>query len=1012
LGKLETEILVIGGGATGTGVLRDLAMRGFKTILVERRDLTNGTTGRFHGLLHSGARYVVKDPEAARECIEENRILRKIMPHCIEDTGGYFVLAPGDDPSYRENFTIGCQQAGIPAEKVSIRQMLAREQYLNPEISQCYYVPDAAADSFAAAHANVNSAKEYGARVFTYYQVNQLLTETGLPDADNSFSSAPQSNRVVGALCHDIVKDQAVEIHADIVINAAGAWVGKIGHTAGVEIAIRPGKGTMIAVSHRIVNTVINRLKMPSDGDILVPAHTVAVMGTTDEQVPDPDSFSIEPWEVQHMLNEGEKIIPGFSELRILRAWAGVRPLYQETKTDQSRNITRSFVLLDHEERDNIAGLLTITSGKWTTYRKMAEVVADKVCEKLGTQRACRTHLEELPNSAHRTRSSQRRSSSTTHNYHHLGDRLAHIEREKTYGTLICECELATRADIERAIIEDQAKTLDDIRRDVRLGMGPCQGAFCTFRAAGILHALSTKSDQLPLSDPQTHIQDHHSSIYNINASIRDFLQERWKGLVPVLWGQQLRQERFNELICLNVLNIDHLPGPAFSRFAPESYQDAVGKIWVDQDNHSSTYRSPTHLIHNSQTVDTLVIGAGLAGLTAAWQLSSNGQRVRVITKGWGATHWASGCIDLIGYYPIKNSNLINAPVSVLARLVLEQPNHPYAQVNMKRIDEALKAFQDLCAEAEYPLQGSIQTNWLLPTAAGAIRPTCLAPETFVAGDLSDSSPMLLVGINGYPDFYPHLVSANLESQGYSSEAVIIQLPGLRKFQRIDTMVLARYFNDPATAVELAEAIKPHLKTAKRVGLPAVLGMGNCIRVIRTLESILGCRVFEIPGLPPSVPGMRLHQILVDAIQESGGQILHGLEVINGQSSSIQSQIESIYTESASRPQKHTARNFILATGGILGGGISSNHAGKVYDPIFDLQVKSPPDFMDWAHREFLHPDGQPIMSAGVQVRQNFQTEYENLYAIGGTLSGDFVRERSLEGVGLVSGYHVAEILT
>ena len=188
-----------------------------------------------------------------------------------------------------------------------------------------------------------------------------------------------------------------------MVVNAAGAWVGKIGDTAGVEIAIRPGKGTMIAVSHRIVNTVINRLKMPSDGDILVPAHTVAVMGTTDEQVPDPDKFAIEPWEVQHMLTEGEKIIPGFSQLRMLRAWAGVRPLYQETKTDQSRDITRSFVLLDHEDRDGIPGLLTITSGKWTTYRKMAEVTVDKVCEKLVTQRTCRTHLEELPIIGHRT---------------------------------------------------------------------------------------------------------------------------------------------------------------------------------------------------------------------------------------------------------------------------------------------------------------------------------------------------------------------------------------------------------------------------------------------------------------------------------------------------------------------------------------------------------------------------------------------------------------------------------
>src|SRR4030065_1887648 len=112
--NIQTEILVIGGGATGSGVARDLAMRGFKTLLVEKGDLTHGTTGRYHGLLHSGGRYAVKDPQAAKECIEENRILRRIMHQCIEDTGGFFVLTPWDDPDYVPRFVAGCHSAGIP----------------------------------------------------------------------------------------------------------------------------------------------------------------------------------------------------------------------------------------------------------------------------------------------------------------------------------------------------------------------------------------------------------------------------------------------------------------------------------------------------------------------------------------------------------------------------------------------------------------------------------------------------------------------------------------------------------------------------------------------------------------------------------------------------------------------------------------------------------------------------------------------------------------------------------
>jgi glycerol-3-phosphate dehydrogenase len=998
LNKIQTEVLVIGGGATGTGILRDLAMRGFQTLLVEQRDLTHGTTGRFHGLLHSGGRYAVKDPEAARECIQENRILRKIMPHCIEDTGGFFVLTPGDDPNYADSFILGCRRAGIRCEEIPIRQMLNQEIYLNPKISQCFHVPDGAVDSFAAAHANVASAVEYGAKVLTYHEVSHLLT--------SEYSAAISTPRsVVGVLCHDLVRDLPVEIHADLVVNAAGAWVGKIGATAGLEIAIRPGKGTMIAVSHRIVNTVINRLKMPSDGDILVPAHTVAVMGTTDQQVPDPDNFAIEPWEVQHMLIEGEKIIPGFSKLRMLRAWAGVRPLYQESRTDQSRDITRSFVLLDHEERDGISGLLTITSGKWTTYRKMAEITVDKVCRKFDTDRECRTHLEVLPTISKKLDIKTRQKinpGKRKESYHLLGQRLGQVEQKHTYGRLICECELATQDDIEDAITQGQAKTLDDIRRDVRLGMGPCQGGFCTFRAAGILNHLSRTEKSISFP---------HASINNLNASIRDFLQERWKGLLPILWGQQLHQESLNELIYLNVLNINHLPGPTATHLGSENYRESSNPSSKTEKQKTTTaqntfsYPSPLH------STDTLIIGAGLAGLTAAWQLAARGQNVHVVAKGWGATHWSSGCIDVLGYYPINNNKPIDTPVPVIARLALEHSNHPYAQVNLKQIEAAFHAFQSLCAEAGYPLQGTLEKNWMLPTAAGAKRPTCLAPITFITGDLSDPSPMLLIGIDGFNDFFPHFAAGNLQAQGISADGIYIQIPGLRNHQRIDAMVLARYFDDLNTVDELSNLLKPHIKGVDRVGFPAILGINDPVTFIKELETRLGRRVFEIPGLPPSISGIRLHRILVDAIQNLGGQVYQGMEVIRTQVSENKVQVEGVFTESAARPTFHIAQNYILASGGILGGGLLTDHTGSIFDPIFDLPIQAPSDMAVWFNREFLHADGHPILSAGVLTDANFKTKYDNLFSIGNNLPGDFIRERSLEGVALVSGYQVAELL-
>ena len=160
--RYQTEALVIGGGVTGTGVLRDLVMRGFDAILVEQRDITHGTTGRFHGLLHSGGRYVVKDPEAAVECIEENRVLRRIMPHCLEDTSGFFVVTPWDDEGYVPEFLEGCQNAGIPVSEVPVTEALRREPYLNPKVSHVFEVPDASADAFLAAILTIESAREYG----------------------------------------------------------------------------------------------------------------------------------------------------------------------------------------------------------------------------------------------------------------------------------------------------------------------------------------------------------------------------------------------------------------------------------------------------------------------------------------------------------------------------------------------------------------------------------------------------------------------------------------------------------------------------------------------------------------------------------------------------------------------------------------------------------------------------------------------------------------------------------
>ncbi|MYH62703.1 MAG: FAD-dependent oxidoreductase [Caldilineaceae bacterium SB0675_bin_29] len=467
---------------------------------------------------------------------------------------------------------------------------------MNPGLSRVFELPDAAADSFLATHATAQAARQAGATLLPYHELTRLHLSGG--DGNRTLS---------GATVLDTVSGQELHIDADLVINAAGAWSGQIAALADVEVKMILGKGVMLATNARLTNTVINRCKMPGDGDILVPIHTVSVIGTTDEKVADPEHLPIEQWEIDLMLTEGDKLVPGLSRSRILRAWAGVRPLFQETQPpagstqsndssqsdDQpvqelpqdSRDATRALALLNHQQRDGVRGFITITGGKWTTFRLMAESAVDAACEQLGVSRPCRTAVTSVPG--------------VEQGHYWLGHRLSEVEDKQLQSELICECELVTRSMLEGAAQRNPTVTLDDLRRDVRLGMGPCQGGFCTYRAVGILHQLragttSSAAGEWSVAHMQSPAHHHRDSaaaeaagtgsesassptpthdsrqrsaavdpkaaVSQPNLLLRDFLQERWKGVAPILWGQQLRQERLDELIYLSILNADHLP--------------------------------------------------------------------------------------------------------------------------------------------------------------------------------------------------------------------------------------------------------------------------------------------------------------------------------------------------------------------------------------------------------------------------------------------------------------------
>lgn len=493
----EFDVIVIGGGATGAGTARDCSLRGLRVLLVERNDIATGATGRNHGLLHSGARYAVTDTESAAECIRENMILKRIAKDCIENTKGLFITLPEDDPAYQTKLVEACRKAGIKAKAIDPKEALRMEPSVTPSLIGAVIVPDGAVDPFKLTAANMTDAKIHGAKVLTYSEVIDIVKD------GNSVKGVKIRNKRTG---------EVDTFYAPVTVNAGGIWGQGIARMAGAKITMFPAKGSLLIFGHRVNNVVINRCRKPANADILVPGETISLIGTTSDRIPieDVDKIRVTPEEVRILLEEGQKLSPVLAQTRIIRAYCGVRPLVAADDDPSGRNISRGIVLLDHETRDGIRGFITITGGKLMTYRLMAEWATDLVCRKLSICRRCVTAIRPLPGSAQEVND---------------GPKL------RTNGTsLICECEKVTLSRAENAIDTQQVTNMIDLRRRTRLGMGTCQGELCACRGAGLL----ARKKENPT---------------RAKEDLKTFINERWKGICPVCWGDSLRENEYTQWI-------------------------------------------------------------------------------------------------------------------------------------------------------------------------------------------------------------------------------------------------------------------------------------------------------------------------------------------------------------------------------------------------------------------------------------------------------------------------------
>jgi glycerol-3-phosphate dehydrogenase len=371
------HVLIVGGGGTGGALAHDLTLRGVKVTLVERGEVTSGTTGRHHGLLHSGARYAVGDRESAIECIEENTILRRICPGSFEENDGLFVAITDEDMEYLEPLLKGCADCGIPTQTLTRDEALRLEPLLNPELKAAVRIPDATMDAMRMPLRFFATAKHGGAGIHAYMEVEGLLVHDHL---------------VSGAVVRDHVTGKEGEIRADIVVNATGPWAELIAAMAGVDVPIRPSPGVLLALRGRLSNMVINRMHKSGDGDIVVPQRALSIVGTSSWTVDDPDDLGVPEDHVRRMYEEGSKLIPAVKTAEFRAAWSAARPLIgSKDQVDSGRELSRTFKTYDHKETDGVEGFVTITGGKGTTLRGMGELCANVLCAKLGIEAECQT---------------------------------------------------------------------------------------------------------------------------------------------------------------------------------------------------------------------------------------------------------------------------------------------------------------------------------------------------------------------------------------------------------------------------------------------------------------------------------------------------------------------------------------------------------------------------------------------------------------------------------------------
>lgn len=414
-------------------------------------------------------------------------------------------------------------------------------------------------------------------------------------------------------------------------------------------------------------------------------------------------------------------------------------------------------------------------------------------------------------------------------------------------------------------------------------------------------------------------------------------------------------------------------------------------------------------------SADVVVIGAGLSGLSAGIALAEAGASVFVAAKGMAATHWTHGALDLAA--PSRAETARQG-----LRWLAAEEGHPY-RVLAADVEGSLTALRGWLAAAGLPYEGGLDTPFAsLVTPVGGVRPVSVAPAAQAAAlhPWGTDERLLLVGFDRFRDAWAPYAARNARGVAWRPtrpaeiRGVTVELPTLARLHNLSSLDLARFFDDPAWRARALNAIRAAVPRtgAWRIGLPAVLGLQAHAEALRDAQRVLGHPVFEVPGLPPSVPGLRLFEALRGRLLAAGARFQFGFPVVDVEREG--SRVAAVHTESASRTLRLAADHFVLASGGIAGGGLRGERDGTLRDSVLGLTLPGP-GRSEWFVDDFLAA-GHPIEAAGFAVDDELRPltadgtpAAENVHVVGSALGGmRYLVERCGDGVAIASAARAA----